>query len=268
MNAAVAPVRFDSTVQSQSYRVVELSRSPDPADRTLIGIHIEQSVWKSPPELASGKMTIRAYALAGRMVRSDRAPLLLGSMGGNFDAGTSRVQLTGGTMILLARARGYGLGTYLMNEVVRWAKTHCASGAKVRPVSVAERDAETQDEADRRNRFYEQFGFRFDDLKPFAGVERATGRSVEDQTLDEFTVLDHVRGVSVYEADEGLAMIAQRQALAEAELERVKTALVQAIKSNQRFEGTRNAQLKVACWWGGIATLATLILAGVVVRWL
>ncbi|PKM46988.1 MAG: hypothetical protein CVV05_00800 [Gammaproteobacteria bacterium HGW-Gammaproteobacteria-1] len=69
-----------------------------------------------------------------------------------------------------AELRGQRIGTYLMNEVVVWAKQW--PGATVQPIQLLSRQAH-EDNKERRNRFYEQFGLVFDYRDP----EHREGRS-------------------------------------------------------------------------------------------
>lgn len=67
--------------------------------------------------------------------------------------------------------RGHRVGTYFMNEIVRWARQW--PDATVRPVELLASDAGADNKA-RRNRFYEQFGLNFDyhDDENRAGLSR------------------------------------------------------------------------------------------------
>ena len=56
--------------------------------------------------------------------------------------------------------RGAHLGTYLMNQVVLWAKQW--PDAQLREISLAPGDGSDRENRARRNRFYEQFGIVFD----------------------------------------------------------------------------------------------------------
>ncbi|HCN71834.1 MAG TPA: hypothetical protein DIS96_08975, partial [Pusillimonas sp.] len=78
-----------------------------------------------------------------------------------FPDGTEKVSITGGNvMISPAHLRGYGLGTYLQDEVVRWARQW--PGAAVRQISLSKVDATPENE-ERRDRFYAQFNIKFKD---------------------------------------------------------------------------------------------------------
>lgn len=74
--------------------------------------------------------------------------------------GTERVSITGGSVMLdLAHLRGFHLGTYLQDEVVRWAKQW--PNAAIRRIWLSPVDSQDENR-ERRNRFYEQFGIQFD----------------------------------------------------------------------------------------------------------
>jgi len=68
--------------------------------------------------------------------------------------------------------RGHRVGTYLMNEIVIWAKQW--PNATVNPIELLKDQAYDENRA-RRNRFYEQFGLTFDylDNEGCAGLSRS-----------------------------------------------------------------------------------------------
>lgn len=74
--------------------------------------------------------------------------------------GTEWVSLTGGSVMLSGQGvpRGHHIGTYLFDEVVRWAKQW--PNAQVMTIKLSETDADDENR-DRRNDFYQQFGIRF-----------------------------------------------------------------------------------------------------------
>lgn len=88
-----------------------------------------------------------------------------------YSEGTASVSLTGGAVFLdPPELQGHRIGTYLMNEIVTWAKQW--PDAIVQPVTLVERQAQA-DNKDRRNRFYERFGLVFD----YADPEHRKGQS-------------------------------------------------------------------------------------------
>jgi hypothetical protein len=81
-----------------------------------------------------------------------------------------RISLTGGgVMIPLNDHRGIHLGTYFMNQVVAWARQW--PDVMVKPIHVSPVDG-SEENRERRNRFYEQFGlvFRYSDAEHCGGV--------------------------------------------------------------------------------------------------
>ena len=102
---------------------------------------------------------------------------------GNFLGGYStfdnRVSITstqvwndGGVFMDIPNMKGHRIGTYMMNEVVTWAKQW--PSASVKNVKLLESDAYPENKA-RRNWFYEQFGLRFTYDQP----EKRSGISLD-----------------------------------------------------------------------------------------
>ena len=99
---------------------------------------------------------------------------------GHFEAGYSKsnnsmsllsAEAGSGTVFLeLPELKGHRIGTYLMNEIVTWAKQW--PDANVVQVTLSTNQADEENKA-RRNRFYEQFNLRFD----FSDDECREGRS-------------------------------------------------------------------------------------------
>jgi GNAT superfamily N-acetyltransferase len=105
--------------------------------------------------------------------------------------------LTGGALSFdLPKLRGHRIGTYLMNEIVLWAKQW--TSANVKPISLLIGQA-TAENKQRRNQFYEQFGISFD----FDDAEKKTGtsRPVASTELREVeTWRDNIREIPVIDA--------------------------------------------------------------------
>lgn len=77
---------------------------------------------------------------------------------------------SGYVIVEMERLQGQRFGTYLMNEIVSWAKRW--PEANIVPVKLLEGQAYEKNKA-RRNRFYEQFGIEFD----YADDDKAEGKS-------------------------------------------------------------------------------------------
>ncbi|TWO68077.1 hypothetical protein FN976_24380 [Caenimonas sedimenti] len=74
---------------------------------------------------------------------------------------TSRsLRTNGGVFLDLRGLEGHRIGTYLMNQIVLWAKQW--PEAQVARITLQESDARHEDNRRRRNRFYEQFNIGFD----------------------------------------------------------------------------------------------------------
>ena len=94
----------------------------------------------------------------------------------------------GGAVFLdLPGLEGLGIGTYLMNEIVKWAKQW--PNATVSNIELGEAQAKSEDNKLRRNRFYEQFGLVF----IYADSEKKSGRS-ENMTAADLTPIDEIKG--------------------------------------------------------------------------
>lgn len=100
-----------------------------------------------------------------------------GEFHGTFSPVDNSVSLTthrewghGFVTLDLPQLEGQRIGTYLMNEIVAWARQW--PDADVRPVQLLSGQADPRNK-DRRNRFYERFGLVFE----YADSERRAGMS-------------------------------------------------------------------------------------------
>lgn len=115
--------------------------------------------------------------------------------------GAESVSLTGGSVGLSsAYLRGHRLGTYLQDEIVRWAAQW--PNATVQPIVLSDIDAYEENKS-RRNRYYEQFGIVFD----YSGPECSSGVSqglcagdltpvspdVWRKSIKEYDLIDYLR---------------------------------------------------------------------------
>lgn len=80
--------------------------------------------------------------------------------------------------------RGYKIGTYIMNQIIIWAK-HNYLDAKLKMISLSENQAET-DNRERRNRFYEQFGIQFN----YKNEKRESGTSKDDILINQLNPVE------------------------------------------------------------------------------
>lgn len=145
-----------------------------------------------------------------------------GEFTGFYDQGFGGVSITssslssGGYVVVdPPRLRGGRLGTYLMNEIVSWAKQW--PDTPVCEVTLRSGDAIDLHSRLRRNRFYEGFGLEFD----YSDTDKSTGvlrpmlaRSLNEvttwtQTITEYHLLDYLR--TAFSAAEDAAITARMQ---------------------------------------------------------
>jgi GNAT superfamily N-acetyltransferase len=121
------------------------------------------------------KLTLSYLVVGGSNLSSG---VLKGDFRASYDSGMKIVSLTshvlyGGALDLtLPGLEGHGIGTYLMNTIVWWAKQF-PSDTAVNTITLRPGQAIGHNKA-RRNRFYEQFGIEFDYADP---VTQETGES-------------------------------------------------------------------------------------------
>ncbi len=117
---------------------------------------------------------------------------------GSYCAATNSVSVTsdggtGGTVFLsLPGLEGFKIGTYLLNQIVTWVKQW--PDARLSNISLNEIQA-TDENRERRNRFYEQFGIKFsyDDDKT-----RKSGRSLS-MVANDLTPVDREKSSNITE---------------------------------------------------------------------
>ncbi len=134
----------------------------------------------TPARPTEGKIEIRYRAVGDRWS--------CGTFSGSFSQRHSKGSITssmvssrGGVLLGLSKLSGQRIGTYLMGRVVEFVRQ--LPDAALNSVFLSEVDA-SDENRERRNRFYEQFGLRFQ----FDGPGRREGRSLPmrcgDMTTD------------------------------------------------------------------------------------
>jgi GNAT superfamily N-acetyltransferase len=92
-------------------------------------------------------------------------------MGGHIDTHNNKVKLTNSAVVVVPCIQGFGIGTFLFNQVICWAKKHDPQ-LEVAPIWVAATDA-TEGNQTRRNIFYAHFNILFSDSPTNEGVVEA-----------------------------------------------------------------------------------------------
>ncbi len=115
-------------------------------------------------------------------------------MGGHVDTLGKKVKLTNGAVEVLPGMRGLGIGTFLFNYLVCWAKEQ-DPGFEVVPIKVSSPDV-TESNQKRRNLFCAHFGFLFSDSPTNEGVVGGcpcceyTQKAVNRELLHELPAAD------------------------------------------------------------------------------
>ena len=171
----------------------------------------------------------------------------------SYDSGLKTVSLTSHTLyngavdLTLPGLEGNGIGSYLMNVIVSWAKQF-PTDTTVNTITLLSVQA-VGDNKERRNKFYEQFGIVFDYGDP---TTRAAGKS-----RDMFTsalvpreqwssnIVEQDAGEYVRERNRARAKAEERARLANAEVERLRRVLTEERIRIEKRHDKRVRQLVV-----------------------
>lgn len=111
--------------------------------------------------LISAEISLRYWIIGDGAVRGFGAD---GRFDGKLSFFSRTVSLTGGGVFLDPESlRGKKVGTFLMNEIVQWAKGWPSCNVNQITLNA---DLGTSENKERRNKFYEQFGIEFDYSDP------------------------------------------------------------------------------------------------------
>lgn len=197
------------TIKPRIY-VLEVRNKDRPDDKAMAWLYVEreETYEYDPQDNTVYKASIR---LSYKRVGSKRS--LKKPSAGYFAASYSRisngVSLTKGAVFLDLRGlHGQRIGTYLMNEIIRWAKQWPTASVNSIELLVGQADEENKE---RRNWFYEQFGLAFDYTDPehCAGksrpmlVEALVNVETWKQNISELHLTDYVADV-LHEKEEAL----------------------------------------------------------------
>lgn len=128
------------------------------------------------------------------------------------------VSLTSGAVVLdLHGLEGQRIGTYLMNEIVRWAKQW--PQAQVARITLQASDARSEDNHLRRNRLYEQFNIRFDYGQD---TTKSAGQSLPMRAGDLTPVTAWQKNIVVREVANWGSELLEKQVLLQGELEHAR----------------------------------------------
>lgn len=198
---------------SKRFMVLEVKPRERPTDDAIAWLLVERTE-AFPPDSGAASLRDPSIRLAYR--RLDRKNTFAGGGvgGGEFsascrtslDEAVYAVSITDGAVFLdLPGLEGNRIGTYLMNEIVKWTKNNCPN-SYVLPIELREEQAYGENR-ERRNRFYERFGIVFE----FTDRERKVGRSKRMQVKDLKTVDTWQQNITVYSVEDVLSNMLQEQ---------------------------------------------------------
>ena len=185
-------VRVDGQSRPPRVYVLEVRRRESPEQPPIAWLFVErvESYRKDERDDSVYEASIRiSYELIGANPARNSGGR--GYFCGSYSRGFSRdplVSLTspstakGAVSLDLPGLEGNRIGTYLLAQIVTWAKQW--PGASVLPIELVEGQAHEENKA-RRNRFYEQFGlvFEYTDSGKRAGLSRPM--PVQELTCEE-----------------------------------------------------------------------------------
>lgn len=180
--------------------MLEIKRVADSTDAGRVDwilIERKEELERDPRtnEIHRGKISVFYWDLSAGTASDIPDGEFLGFYDKGFDgiSITSSSLSTGGYVrVDPPRLRGGRLGTYLMNEIVAWAKQW--PDTPVREVTLLAGDAGDPQNRIRRNRFYERFGLEFDftDKDKSAGVSRSIlAGNLKEVTTWAQTITEH-----------------------------------------------------------------------------
>lgn len=164
--------------------------------------------------IAEAELLLRVWELAPVNAQPVLRAREIGSFGASYHHTEGQkygsYKLTGGSMALSEQARGIKLGTYLQNEVTKWAMVGLGCPGLIESMDLLADDARTSSMRDRRNRFFEQFGLRFDWKPPVNGIAHAEGSLQYGQTIAELKPVHLIEGVRAIAIPNGMHALTQQ----------------------------------------------------------
>lgn len=171
----------DEWARPSNARVIEVCGCPSKSQAAYrLLIEREESY-----DMNSAKLILRYFDLDNQDPRIANHPFAAEYR--KLEDGRESISLTRGSVLLsLVYLRGHYVGTYLQDEIVRWARQW--PNAIVTPITLSATDADDVINKMRRNRFYEQFGIVFE----YDGTDRTSGVSMPMLAIDLKPVDPHV----------------------------------------------------------------------------
>lgn len=212
-------------------------------------LHIEET---NGNRYFTDKVEIEVRAI-GSFSDTTQADSLVMEMRGTSNSIYNSVSFSDGYIMVADPWRGLHIGTYMMNRLVSWAIEHYPTH---HPADIKLMSCQAQlDNKTRRNRFYEQFGFRFtwDDGSHAVG-SLESGLNISDlhtvrtweQHIEEMSIIDAMS--QVFSESRNIKIDARLQAQSD------QHALMQAIRKAKAVKPTKWIWGVVGLAVGSIAT--------------
>ena len=236
----MAQASFDSTWEngasvSPTLQVLEVRNRKNP-ERPSMGFFLVERIerTRASDRYATADNTMN---IVYREISDDGYPRdpARGEFRGSYHAHVNTVSITAGSltggMVVIdpPSLQGNGLGTYLMNEIVRWAKRW--PNATVNTINLLEGQGHGENR-ERRNRFYEQFGLKFE----YASAERKSGISLPMLAQDLVLVDRWKQNISEHNLMEFLEATLYRKKIAESDLAQRTKAVAELLAEQRRVK--------------------------------
>lgn len=187
-----------------------------------------------------------------------------GDFVGKYSMLSGTVSLSSGAVFLnLPELAGQRIGTYLMNEIVSWAKRWPEATVNSVELMIGQ---STEDNRERRNWFWEQFGLVFD----YNELGHLTGRSRPMLVKDLKQIETWKQNITELRVKDFLKEQMEDRQKTEWEIDRLKGALQYRVNEIQRAEDrpVRWALRRLYYRFGGIVTNAAVLAVLALLFWM
>ena len=228
----------DAKTHSTQSVVLEVKQRERPSEDAIAWLLVERTEF-IPPDSGAAWLEDASIRIAYR--RLDRRKSLGGggvdrgefsaSCRHGFDETPTTVSITDGAVFLdLPGLEGNRIGTYMMNEIVKWAKSRCPE-ARVLPIKLLVQQA-NRENRERRNQFYEQFGIVF----KFADDENKEGTSKRMLAKNLKTVDTWQQNITVHSVEDAMSNLLQEQIDLRLKVNSLESSLERAYAWRQAIE--------------------------------
>lgn len=261
-NEAVRTTTSDSRTNITSHKIIQLT---DAQDLIIWMLFTEErkitcSERSGASKVCSDELNIKLQALGSFQKNFDKeAKNVMEMRGRAFSAPDGTVNFSNGYIVVEDPWKEMRIGTFMMNYLVAWAKTHYPDYQPV-GISLSSNQA-GKDYKERRNRFYDRFKFRFiwDDTECKEGNLDPEMRVSDLHTTDKWE-----ERIKVFSVEEGMKGIFSESRQHRLDLRDAQHRMESAINARNRAEAdaaqNRAERTRWALFGLAIGFVATLIL--------